>query len=66
MKVELSNDEIKDIYHNLAGIVTHEALVLDKLEKSNNIQPLKEYADIKEDTSRRLELIIKLSKLIDW
>lgn len=66
MKVELSNEEIKDIYKNLAGVVTHEALVIQELEMQNKTDSIEDYEKAKEDSARRLDLIIRLSKLIDW
>lgn len=66
MKVELSNEDIRDIYKNLAGEVTREALVIQELEMQNKTDSLEDYEKAKEDSARRLELIIRLSKLIDW
>lgn len=66
MKVELSNEEMKDIYKNLAGIASKEARMVQEIEIHNRIDSVENYDKLKEDSSRKLELIIKLSKLIEW
>lgn len=66
MKVELSNEEMKDIYKNLAGIATKKALIVQELEMQNKTSSIEDYEKEKEDSARMLELIIRLSKLIDW